>query len=182
MEPCRPADRTERAHAYDRGADGQTQESTMTTPPGSEAAIPNPKLEALGPLLGTWATLGRHPYVPDTVFHGQWSFERLEGGAFVFLRSFTDEPEIPSGLAVFGSDDATDVLTMLYFDERGVSRRYEASMQGNVFRWWRNSPDFSQRFTCTVAPDGRTMEAHGELSRDGSTWERDLSLTYTRLA
>ncbi|MFL5617441.1 MAG: hypothetical protein ACJ79A_03495 [Gemmatimonadaceae bacterium] len=150
--------------------------------PGSEAAIPNPKLEALAPLLGTWATEGRHPYVPDTVLHGEWSFERLEGGAFILLRSSTREPEIPSGLAVFGTDDASDVIDMLYFDERGVSRRYEASMRDGVFRCWRNAPDFSQRFACTVAPDGRTMEARGELSRDGSTWEPDLSLTFTRIA
>jgi hypothetical protein len=154
----------------------------MTTPVKSDAAIPNPKLDALAPLLGTWATTGRHPYVPDTIFHGRWSFEHIEGGAFVLLRSATDEPEIPDGVAVFGSEDASDTLSMLYFDQRGVSRRYEASMKDGVFRWWRDAPGFSQRFTCTMAPDGRTMEARGELSRDGSTWEADLSLSYTRIA
>src|SRR5215218_3109908 len=101
----------------------------MTTPVRSDAAIPNPKLDALAPLLGTWATTGRHPYVPDTIFHGRWSFEHIEGGAFVLLRSATDEPEIPDGVAVLGSEDASDTLSMLYFDQRGVSRRYEASMK-----------------------------------------------------
>lgn len=154
----------------------------MTKSLRSDAAIPNEKLAALEPLLGTWATIGRHPQLPDAVFHGRSTFERIEGGAFVLLRSSTDEPEIPDGLAVLGSDDASGTLSMLYFDERGVSRRYEASMQDGVFRWWRNAPGFSQRFTCTLAPDRRSMEAQGELSRDGSTWEPDLSLTYTRVA
>ena len=69
---------------------------------------------------------------------------------------------------------------MLYFDERGVSRRYEVAVRDNVLKWWRNAPGFSQRFTCTLAADGRTMLGEGELSRDGSSWERDLALTYTR--
>jgi len=70
---------------------------------------------------------------------------------------------------------------MLYFDERGVSRRYEASMKDGVFRWWRDARDISQRFACTPAPDGRTMETRGELSKDGGAWGPDLSLTYTRI-
>jgi hypothetical protein len=38
------------------------------------------------------------------------------------MRSEIDEPEIPSALAVFGSDDATNEFFMLYFDERSISR------------------------------------------------------------
>jgi hypothetical protein len=38
------------------------------------------------------------------------------------MHSEIDEPEIPSGIAIIGSDDATDEFFMLYFDERGVSR------------------------------------------------------------
>lgn len=154
----------------------------MTNPVRSDAAKPNAKLAALEPLLGTWTTVGRHPLVPDTVLHGRCSFERIEGGAFVLLRTATDESVIPDGLAVFGSDDTSETLSMLYFDERGVSRRYDASMQDGMFRWWRDAPDISQRFTCTVAPDGRTMEARGELSKNGGSWEPDLALTYTRVA
>ena len=43
------------------------------------------------------------------------------------MRSEIDEPEIPSGLAIFGSDNATGEYFMLYFDERGVSRKYNVS-------------------------------------------------------
>jgi hypothetical protein len=70
---------------------------------------------------------------------------------------------------------------MLYFDERGVSRRYEVSLEGNVWKWWRNAPGLSQRFTGVITADGRTIVSNGELSRDGARWEPDLALTYTRV-
>jgi hypothetical protein len=145
-----------------------------------EAAKPNPALEPLSVLVGTWNTVGTHPLVPGTTFHGRTTFDWLKGGAFLIMHSQIDEPEIPSGIAIFGSDDATGECSMLYFDERGVSRRYEVSLRDNVWRWWRDAPGFSQRFTGAIAADGRTIVGRGELSRDGSTWEGDLELTYTR--
>jgi hypothetical protein len=69
---------------------------------------------------------------------------------------------------------------MLYFDERGVSRRYEVAVEESSFTWWRDAPGFRQRYTCTLAENGNTFHGQGELSRDGSTWEGDLELTYTR--
>jgi hypothetical protein len=146
----------------------------------NEAAKPNPLLAALGVLVGTWNTVGTHPLVPGKTFHGRTSFAWIEGGAFLVMRSQIDEPEIPSGIAIFGTDDATRECSMLYFDERGVSRRYETSLHDNVWTWWRNAPELSQRFTGTVAPDGRTIVARGEMSKNGSSWEPDLALTYTR--
>jgi hypothetical protein len=146
----------------------------------SPAQVPNEALKAFEPLIGTWSTTGTHPLIPGAVFHGRAAFEWINGGAFLLLRTSTVEPQIPDGLAIFGSDDALSTVTMLYFDERGVSRRYDASMDGGVMRWWRNAPGFSQRFTCTLAADGQTMEGRGELSRDGTTWEPDLALSYAR--
>src|SRR5215207_6539593 len=147
----------------------------------NDAAKPNPALEPLSVLIGTWNTIGTHPLVPGTTFHGRTSFAWMEGGAFLIMRSQIDEPQIPSGIAVFGSDDTTGECSMLYFDERGVSRRYEVRLQDNVWEWWRNAPGFSQRFTGAIVADGRTIVARGELSRDGVTWEADLALTYTRV-
>ena len=147
----------------------------------NEAAKPNPSLAPLSVLVGTWNTIGSHPLVPGKTFHGRTSFAWIESGAFLIMHSQIDEPEIPSGIAVFGTDDATGECSMLYFDERGVSRRYEVSLQDNVWKWWRNDPEFSQRFTGSIAADGRTIVSRGELSRDGATWEPDLALTYTRV-
>jgi hypothetical protein len=148
---------------------------------GREAAIPNAALKPFSVLIGTWNTIGTHPYIPDVTLHGLTSFKWLEGGAFIIIRSEIDEPRIPSAVAIFGSDDATGEYFELYFDERGVSRKIEVSFSETGWNWWRNTPEFSQRFTVTFADNGDTMISKGELSRDGRTWEKDLELTYKRV-
>lgn len=152
----------------------------MSDSVGREAVKPNPALVPLGVLVGTWRTVGTHPLVPGTTFHGRTTFEWIHGGAFLQMRSEIDEPEIPSAIAVIGTDDATGECAMLYFDERGVSRRYLVSVRDGTWTWWRDDPAFSQRFTGEIAADGRTIVGRGEMRRDGGAWEPDLALTYTR--
>jgi hypothetical protein len=147
----------------------------------NEAAKPNPALRALAALVGEWKTIGTHALVPGTAFHGRTSFRWLAGGAFLIMQSQIDEPQIPSAIAIFGTDDTTGERVMLYFDERGVSRKFQVSVQDNVWKWWRDVPGFSQRMVGTIAADERTMVCRGELSRDGTHWEPDLELTYTRV-
>ena len=47
-------------------------------------------------------------------------------------QSEIDEEGVPSGIAIFDSDDATREYFMLYFDERKVSRKYEVSIDGSA--------------------------------------------------
>jgi hypothetical protein len=70
---------------------------------------------------------------------------------------------------------------MLYFDERGVSRKYEVTLHDNILKMWRNAPGFSQRFTGTIIENGDTMIGKWELSRDDLSWEKDLELIYKRV-
>jgi hypothetical protein len=70
---------------------------------------------------------------------------------------------------------------MLYFDERGVSRKFEVTLRDNVWKWWRDAPGFSQRYQGAIVEGGDTIIGKGELSKDGSTWEKDLDLTYKRV-
>ena len=70
---------------------------------------------------------------------------------------------------------------MLYFDERGVSRKYDFAVGDQTWSWRREAKDLSQRFTCTITEGGRTMVGRGEMSRDGGPWEKDLDLTYRRV-
>jgi hypothetical protein len=147
---------------------------------GHEALKPNPALRALEVLVGSWDTVGTHPFLPGKTLHGKAAFEWIEGGAFIAMSSEIDEPEIPSGIAIFGSDDAAPDHYMLYFDERDVSRKYDWSIEHNVLRWHRHSPDFSQRMELTIADDGTTIVGRGEMRRNGGAWEPDLELTYSR--
>jgi len=153
----------------------------MTTPIGPEAQKPNPALQPLAPLVGEWRTTGTHPLVPGTTFHGRTSFEWHEHGAFLLMRSEIDEPEVPSGVAIIGSDDEAGTFTMIYFDERDVSRRYTVEVGDGEVRWHRDEAGFAQLMVFTIAADGTRLDAHGTMSRDGGAWEDDLRLTYERI-
>ena len=147
---------------------------------GQAALIPNPALARFAVLIGLWRTEGFHSMIPGVTLRGQTSFEWAEGGAFVVMRSEIDDAQVPNGVCFIGSDDDLGELFMLYFDERGVSRKYDVSMRDNVFRFWRDAPSFRQRFAFTIIGDGSTMQGKGELSRDNSTWDGDLELTCVR--
>jgi hypothetical protein len=153
----------------------------MTARLASEAMIPNPHLGALAPLIGVWTTIGSHAMIPGVTLHGRTAFEWQEGGAFLYMRSEIDEPGIPSAIAIIGSDDQAKALTMLYFDERAVTRRFDVEVDGAEVRWWRTAPGFSQRFVLTIGPDGDTLHGVSALSRDDETWEQDLELSYARV-
>lgn len=149
---------------------------------GGKAQIPNPALKPLGILVGKWKTEGSHGMLPGVTVHGNASFEWIENGAYLMMRSeIIDDSRFPSGMGIFGSDDVQKKISMLYFDERGVSRIQEASVKGNVIKWWRDQPGFYQRCTNTISEDGKTIVCKGEISKDGTNWEKDLDLTYTKV-
>ncbi len=147
-----------------------------------KAAMPNPALQPWARLVGEWHTTATHRLLP-TPIHGRTVFEWLEGGAFLKMSSDVDEPGVPSSICIFGSDDRSDVVFMLYFDERGVSRRFEAALQDNVWKLWRNVSGFSQRFSGTISEDGVTINGVWELNEDdtASGWKHDLETVHTRV-
>jgi len=150
----------------------------MTAKIGVKAHKPNPALKLFEALIGEWQTTGSHPYFPGVELHGRTSFEWIEGGAFLLMRSELDHPEFPDGMAILGSDDAAGTFYMLYFDERGVSRKQDVTITESQLTWWRDDPHFSQRYTMDITRD--TLVSYGEMSRQGDPWEKDLSLTYKK--
>ena len=149
---------------------------------GAAARIPNPALKLFEPFVGRWDMGGSHGQLPDVALHGHASFEWTENGAFLMLRTELDDARFPAGITIFGSDDVQHRYSALYFDQRGVSRLLQVTIEGPVLTWWRDQPGFSQRSTNTLSADGRTIVSRGELSKDGTTWEQDLELTFTRRA
>jgi hypothetical protein len=148
---------------------------------GNAALIPNPALRPFEFLVGELRTTGTHPLVPHTTFHGRTSFAWHEGGAFLLMRSEMDEKEIPSGVAIIGSDDAAATFVMVYFDERGVSRKYDVTLTDDRLVWARDEAGFAQRNTLVIDDGDSRMVGVGEMSRGGGEWEGDLSLTYERI-
>src|SRR5258708_3628175 len=133
----------------------------MATKIGVKALIPNPALKPFAVLIGQWQTTGSHPYLPGTVLHGRTSFEWLEGGAFLIMRSEIDEPRFPNGIEIFGSDDLAKKFFMFHFDERGVSRKFDVTVAENHFTWWRDEPSFSQRNVVAIENDGNMIVSKG---------------------
>jgi hypothetical protein len=91
------------------------------------------------------------------------------------------DADFPDGIAIIGSDASGEAYHQHYFDSRGVLRVYEMSLRDNVWKLWRNSPDFSQRFTGTFGDDGKKITGRGERPGDGSNWEHDFDLTYVKV-
>jgi hypothetical protein len=148
----------------------------------SERQLPQPTrpLKQFDVLVGEWTMVGAHPLLPSAV-HGHSSFEWLKEGALLAWHFDWERGQgIPSAFSVIGRDDAVEPCSMLYTDERGVARIYQMSLVDGVWKMWRESPGFSQRTMATFGDDANTITWRGELSRDSSTWEPDLSVTYTR--
>ena len=130
-------------------------------------------------LVGEWNMVGTHPVFPATVY-GHSSFDWLVEGLLLVWHFNWEPGGPPTALSVIGHDGAAETCSMLYSDERGVARIYQISLEGGVWKMWRDTPGFLQRVTGTFSADGNTLTCQGELSRDGSNWEQDLDVTYTR--
>jgi hypothetical protein len=138
--------------------------------------------EAFEPLVGTWQTVGAHGLIPGVVLHGTTSFERLEPGGFLRLRSSILEGRRHARR--HRDHRRRRPLGQLRVPAPRRARHhpvYDAAVEDRTLRWWRDEPGLSQRYTLTASPDGATMVGKGELDRDGSTWEQDLDLTCTRV-
>ena len=70
---------------------------------------------------------------------------------------------------------------MHYFDSRGVFRVYEVSVRTGELGFWRDAPGMSQRYTATLDAGRNTITSRGKMSRDGGTWDADLSTTFRRV-
>jgi hypothetical protein len=134
-------------------------------------------LEGLNALVGEWDTDATHPLYPSTVVHGHSTFAWLEGGKFLIVRARSDHPDFPDSISIIGD---TDGLRMHYFDSRGVHRVYEVSVSDDAWEFSRDAPRFSQRYTGTFEDGGDRISGLSKLSRDNTTWDDDLQITYRR--
>lgn len=143
-------------------------------------------------LVGAWIVEATHPALPGVVVDGTADIEWLEGERFLIYRSRLDHPDFPDAIAVIGSMDhdrvddadtgpATDSrLTMHYFDSRGVFRVYQASVDDEAWRLWRNAPGFSQRFVGSFTEGGNVIAGRWQFCEDDIRWKDDLLITYRR--
>ncbi|HEY1688499.1 MAG TPA: hypothetical protein VGF95_06485 [Solirubrobacteraceae bacterium] len=147
-------------------------------------------MQALAPLIGEWRMEAVFPssspaagMEADGV--AQAVFEYLPGGQFVIQRWEVPHPDAPDGIAIIGWDGGRRSLVQHYFDSRGIARLYEMSFGDGVWRLSRTAADFSpldfaQRYTGVVSDDARMIQGAWELSTDGTQWEHDFELNYSK--
>ena len=152
-----------------------------TSPSPGEIPAGRPgSLEGLDVLVGTWATQARFRGTPPVAGGGRTTFEWLEGRYFLIQRVTAAQPGGPGVIAIIGAQPDGS-LAQHYFDNRGVRRLYQMSLQDGAWKLWRESPGFWQRYTGTLSPDGATITEAWEKSPDGTRWEHDFDLTYTKI-
>jgi hypothetical protein len=136
-------------------------------------------LEPFGALIGTWSTEATHPRFEGAVA-GRMTVEWLEGGHFLVQRSQNDHGAFPDAICVIGAPEAGDGLVMEYFDSRGVRRTYGIAIEDGELRMWRDDPEFAQRYSAKLGPDG--FEGRWQLARTPGDWQDDLRVVYRRAA
>lgn len=142
----------------------------------------NTGLASLEPLIGEWSMEAGPPGGPKWPGSGRLSFEWMEGRAFLLQRWSVDLPEAPNGVAIIGCDRGNGTYFQLYTDERDVHRIYEMSFADGEWKLWRDADDpFPQRFAGELSDDGKTITGRWEKS-EGTGWETDFELTYTKVS
>ena len=143
----------------------------------------NPALRDIEALAGEWAMeLSNASFLPDpsTTVKGSVSFEWLEDGDFLVMRQ-GEKGDNNWATWLISRDEDSRNYVVLYIDNRRVSRVYEMSLEKDVWRIWRNTPEFSQRFVGKISKDKKTIKAYWEKSTDGVTWEHDFDIAYTKI-
>jgi len=144
--------------------------------------LSNPALKDLEVLQGEWEMeLSNASFLPDPsiTIKGNVSFDLLEGGAFLIMRM--GDISSQGAIWLIHRDESSSDYKVFYYDDRKVSRIYEMSFSDNVWKLWRRSPNFSQRFEGQISTDGNKILAKWEKSSDGRRWEHDFDVTYMRV-
>lgn len=145
----------------------------------------------LAPYIGEWQMQAVFPdtspvQIAETQGVARTVFEWLAERQFVIQRWEVPHPAAPDGIAIIGWDRGKETYVQHYFDSRGVARLYEMSFADGMWKLWRTAADFSpldfsQRYTGVFSDEDRTIRGSWESSSDGSRWEHDFELIYTKV-
>ena len=137
-------------------------------------------LQALEPLIGEWTAEAAWPSGERWPGGGHSSFAWHPSKAYVVWTSTVELPEAPASTSIIGCDAANATYTMLYADERGVSRIYEMTIDEQGWTLARTGEPFAQRFVATFRDGGDTMDARWEAAEDSETFALDFTIVYRR--
>jgi hypothetical protein len=138
----------------------------------------NPSLSDLSVLIGHWDAQFDFPTDPPGALAGRVEFHLIAEGAFLVMRSLPAKGGPPKSVSIIGRDEISSAYTMLYYDERGVSRVYVMNFGNSLWTLEGRPRDFWQRFRAEVGTE--IIRGAWEASADGQEWTHDFAVTYTR--
>ena len=147
-------------------------------------------LERLEAFIGSWDIHAHFPPdhpatdLRDFKMGGRAVFEWILDGKFLVERSEVEHADAPNSYVIIAPNH-NGTYTQHYFDSRGVVRTYEMTFDGTLWTLTRDKPDFSplefsQRWTASVEDGGKTIRGRWEICHDGTTWEHDFEMTYSK--
>ena len=143
----------------------------------------NPALADLRSLTGNWRMeLYNAAFLPEPAMRisGSTAIDWIEGGSALRIRQ-SDSERPQAAIWIIGRDECEAGYSVLYADDRGVSRIYAMSLETTTWRMWRDTPEFSQRFDAHLEPSGDAIRGRWQKSTDqGATWEHDFNIDYVR--
>ena len=121
----------------------------------------NPALKDIAYLISEWsielsnaAFLPSKPKISFSLSYG-WKAD----GAEIAVQQGNDEAKPPQKATwIIGRNESEDKYTVLYADNRGVSRIYQMSFRDSIGKMWRDNPKFSQRFNGTFREDKQAID------------------------
>lgn len=140
-------------------------------------------LNELGFLIGNWKTKVYNASFLKSrseIIAGKTSFEWFENETFLVMKSETTKDGPPASVSIINLDDTNGQGAMIYYDERGVSRIYQMSFAGNVWKLWRDAPGFNQKFEGVISNDRKIMKASWFAMEDEKTWVHDFDIEYVK--
>lgn len=141
----------------------------------------NPALIDCEFLVGTWRVeLTSAEWLREgQSLVGETRVDWLDDFFLVLRSSFGSGP--PDSTSIIGRNEDREDYTVLYADDRGVSRIYSMTYDNRLWIQHRADPGFHQRFEGRLSEGGDRIDAAWSKSHDdGVTWQHDFSLAYTR--
>ncbi len=138
---------------------------------------PDPSLQRLSRLVGTWEMRGRTLEAQEDDFHGRVTIEWMHGGYFLLQHGEIDIQGFKiHSLEVVGYDPATNTFPAYVFLSLGeLPARYNWDIQGDTVTHWTEG----SKYTGTFSPDENTLEGgwrpdEGVASTPGNTYDATM--------
>ena len=139
-------------------------------------------LRALEPLVGEWTAEFAWPTGEPWPGGGRSTFAWDASHSFVIWSSAVELPEAPASTSYIGCDAANGTYSMLYADERTVSRIFAMTIDDRGWTLSREGEPFDQRFVAEFRDGGDTMDARWEKAEDDGELALDFTVVYRRVA